>query len=90
MKYSVVVSVRQWDLVYYIVPIELEDKFVDMDCDDTEFEYAEAEDMQEVTKEYEQMPETAKVYESEHYFFSRTDKDLKEGMLAKATLKITG
>ena len=78
---SVITPAQQKDRVFYIVPRELEDRFVDLDCDTAPYEYARLDIMLEIINGYREMPPHAAEYKTEHYQFIKERND--KGILAR-------
>ncbi len=78
---SVVTPIKQLDEVYYVVPKELEDQFVDLDCDTPVHEYARLDIMLEIINGYKMIPHGRSDFETEHYRFEKSG--LGKGILAK-------
>lgn len=86
MQYSVITRTGS-EGTYFIVPLEQEDTFVDIDCDRPEYSFAQLDDMLQVMNEYASGPAHDHRFETEHYRFSRDQADIRPGMLAQAVLK---
>lgn len=87
MKYSVIMPGNGDPGTYFIVPLEREDEFVDIDCDRPEFQYAPLDDMLRVSNEYAAGANGHGDFETEHYRFTRDYATLRPGMIAKAVQK---
>lgn len=87
MRYSIITREGTDSGVYFVVPLEREDDFVDIDCDRPEYRYAQLDEMLQVANEYAAGADNKGDFDTAHYHFSRNETVLKPGMLARAVLK---
>lgn len=88
MKYSVIKDEGSAAPVYYVVPLELEAQFADIDCDHAARTIAPLDELLQITNEFEGgHNELRKDFASEHYQFLYHFPEKEPGMEAKVLIR---
>jgi|GEM_PF-1502502 hypothetical protein len=88
MKYSVIKDESPAALVYYLVPLELEAQFADIDCDHAARTIAPLDELLQILNEFEGgNNELRKDFTSEHYQFLYHFPEKEPGMEVKVLVR---